>query len=145
MASETKPIKTQLLAQLKEVISSTGALRAKRGDNFGPVLRKLYLLQEMSDYAEDELKAAWAEATKEGVLPPDDDLREEKGERIVTESEQFSLIVSVDKPRKTFSRDKFVEAIAKKFKIDRAKLDALIATATTDGKAPLSKRILEVG
>lgn len=140
-----KPIKARLTAVLEELTKPTSGevLKIKRGDNFGPILGKLYVLQEMASWAKSELESAWASAATEGVLPPDDDLRAEQGERIVTESEQFSVIVSVAKPRATFSRDKYITAVAKKYKIDRFRLEGMVASATTDSKPPLSKKVLE--
>lgn len=144
--SESKETKTRLVEQLNSLAEVNGrVLKVKRGDNKGPLLGKIYIWQEAEKYAKDQLKAAWKAALDEGIIDTDDKLREDEGEeRIVMESDQFTAMVKVGTPAKPFSKEKFIEAVAKKYKIDAAKLEALATGCTKDSAAPLSKRIVEV-
>lgn len=144
--SESKEVKTRLFEQLDTLAEPNGkVLKFKRGDNQGPILGRIYFWQETQKRAKSELEAAWKAAKDEGVVDSDEKLREAQGEeKILIESDQFTLMAKVDKPRSTFSRDKFIESVAKKYKIDPAKLNAIAAACTTDGLAPLSKRVIEV-
>lgn len=122
-----------------------GLVRHRNGDNRGPMLGKLFIWQETKKFAEEQLKAAWLEAAAEDLLEPDDVLREGTPgeEHIVVESNQFSVVVKVDKPRQTFSRDKFIATVARRFKLDPAQLDTIAKTCMVDSAAPLHKSILE--
>jgi len=143
----TEKCKDRLTAQLDQLAAINGpVLKIKRGDNQGPLLGAIFLWQETVKEAKERLESAWKAAVDADIIPDDDSLREKKGETIITESDQFSCVAEVEKPRKVFNRDKFIDAVAKKFKIDRARLDAIAVASpcTTDSKAPLSKRILEV-
>ena len=140
----TDKIKTLLQDTLKPLAEvGGGVLKFKRGDNIGPILGRIYVFQEMEKYAKDQLKIAWKDAVTEDIISGDDVLRDTAGERIATESNQFSCIVNVEKSRANFNKEKFIETVATKFKIPKGKLEALAETSTKDSAAPLSKKILE--
>lgn len=141
MSDKVKTLLQETLMPLTE--AGGGVLKIKRGDNVGPFLGRIYVLQEMSKFAEEQLKIAWKDAEAENILPDDLELRETEGERIVMESDQFSCVVNVAKPRANFNKDKFIDAVVVKFKIPKGKLEALAATSTKDSAAPLSKKVLE--
>ena len=73
-------------------------------DNTGTFLGEIFTWQEVSKFADDKLKDAWKEAQGNGLIPADDDMREkyDEDEHIVVESNAFSCIVTVGKPRETF-------------------------------------------
>src|ERR1019366_2155702 len=109
----TDKIKTLLQETLQPLAETGGGiLKFKRGDNIGPILGKIYVYQEMEKYAKEQLKTAWKAAVTEDVLSDDSTLRDTAGERIATESDQFSCIVNVEKSRSNFNRDKFIETVA---------------------------------
>lgn len=137
-------IKAQVLDKLNEMVGPDGGfVKLKRTDNKGPHLWPIYFWQEVSKYSEKQLKAAWTRTQDAQLVPNDDELRTLSGEQILQESEQFSVVVDVGAPRETFSKDQFVEAVAKKYKLDPAKLNAIAATCISKSKAPLSKKVLE--
>ena len=115
-------------------------------DNKGSYLGEIFTWQEVSKFADDHLKQAWKAAQENGLIPADDDMREkyDNDEHIVTESNAFSCIVTVGKPRESFDQEKFIGEVAKKYKIDPVRLATLAATCKKEGKAPLTKRIREV-
>jgi hypothetical protein len=144
--SDDKKVKTLLTTKLDKLATPDGGvLTFKRNDNQGPLLGEIYVWQETKKYADSQLKKVWKAAADEGLIDDDDVLREKKQgeEHVITQSTAFTCMVTVDKPRQTFSKDKFVEAVAKRYKLDRAALDKIAATCTTDSVAPLSKRIVE--
>jgi hypothetical protein len=140
-------VKSRLDQELNELAGATGKglARIKKGDNQGSYLADIFIAQETKKWAEDRLKGAWKAAVDDGVVPEDDALREQaKGEHIITESSQFSCVVKVDTPRANFDKEAFITQVAKKFKIDAAKLTALAETCKGKGQPPLTKRVLEV-
>jgi hypothetical protein len=114
-------------------------------NNVGSYLGEIFTWQEVEGLAAAKLKAAWKASQDSGLIPPDDDMRDkyDQDEHIVTESNAFSCLVTVGKPRKTFDLDVFLDTLAKKFKLDRARLASLAETCKKEGKAPLTKRIRE--
>lgn len=136
-------LKETLLAALDKMAAPGDLFKVRRDDNHGAVLGKIFIYQEMKKHAEKQLKKAWAEAQEEGLIPPDDELRTSTGETIVLESRQFTCMTKVAAARENFSKEEFMEAVSKRFKIDMTKLKALAQGATHDGAAPLEKRIVE--
>lgn len=137
--------KKRLLDALEEVLEPGGdVLKKVRGDsNHGPLLGKLFILQEMSSYADRELKKAWKELAAEQLIPADDDLRKDKSKRMVLESKQFSLMVSVGEPRKTLDQAWLATEASTKFDVDLAEVSKLIEKCKKEGTPPLSKEVLE--
>jgi hypothetical protein len=139
--------KDRLLDFLSELAVANGTiLKTRKGDNLGPALGRVFVWQETKRIAEEELKEAWKAVQDAELIPTDDVLREEgQGEeKILLESSNFSVITKVDKPRDVFSRDKFITLVAKKFKLDQGRLEALAQTCMVPSAAPLKKRVLEV-
>lgn len=137
-------IKALALDKLNEMVGpDNGFVKLKRGDNKGPHLWPIYFWQEVEKYAEKQLKASWIKAQEALVVDNDEELRKLSGEQILEESEQFSVVIKVDAPRETFSKEDFVAAVAKKYKLDPAKLNAIAATCMSKSKPPLSKKVLE--
>jgi hypothetical protein len=136
-------VKDRLFERLLELPGKV--LKARNGDNLGPVLGEIFVWQEVARYAKGALDSAWKAAVDGDIIDNDEVLRAEGPgeERILSESNSFSIIAKVDKPRKTFSRDKFIAEVARKFKLDRARLDALAETCMSESAAPLHKRVLE--
>jgi hypothetical protein len=144
--TDDKKFKKKLLEELDTLAKPDGGvLSFKRGDNHGPLLGQIFVWQEAKKYAESQLKKAWKTAADEGLIQDDAILREKNQgeEHVIIQSNSFTCMVTVDKPHQTFSKDKFVEAVAKRYKLDRAQLDRVAATCTTDSVAPLKKRIVE--
>lgn len=114
-------------------------------DNTGTFLGEIFTWQEVSKFADDKLKDAWKEAQGNGLIPADDDMREkyDEDEHIVAESNAFSCIVTVGKPRETFDLEKFISEVARKYKLDPHRLSVLATTCVKASKAPLTKRIRE--
>jgi hypothetical protein len=114
--------------------------------NTGSLLGDIFTWQEVSKLADDKLKQAWKAAAETGLIPADDDLREkyDEDEHLVAESNVFTCIVTVGKPRETFDQEKFIAELARKYKLDPHLLTQLAAKCKKEGKAPLTKRIREV-
>jgi hypothetical protein len=115
-------------------------------DNKGSYLGEIFTWQEIGKYADDRLKQAWRAVVENDLIPADDDMREryDEDEHIVVESNAFSMIVTVGKPRETFDQEKFIATVARKYKIDLQRLEQLAATCKKESRAPLTKRIREV-
>jgi hypothetical protein len=114
--------------------------------NIGATLGEIFTWQTISDIADKKLKGAWTAACADGIIPADDDMRDkyDQDEHIVTESNKFSCIVTVGKPRENFDREKFIGEVARKYKLDPVRLSKLAEDCVKEGKAPLTKRIREV-
>ena len=138
----TIKVKERLINTLEDL---PGLIRNRNGDNLGPVLGTIFIWQEAEKFAKERLKTAWQTAADTDAIEPDDVLREGTPgeERIIIESNNFSVVVKCDKPRQTFSKDKFIVAVAKRFKLDPAQLEALAKTCMTESAPPLHKRVLE--
>ena len=107
-------------------------------------LTTIFVWQEISSFTEKKLKEAWSLAWEAGVIPSDDALRAAgEGEAIVCESDRFSCVAKVTKPRETFDRDKFIGELVRLYKLKRPALEALAEQCKSEGKAALSKRVLE--
>jgi hypothetical protein len=140
------PVKTRLFDLLQDLDRANGeVLKVKRGDNHGAVLGSIYVWQETKRHAEKALKASWSEAVSEGLVSDDDVLRESAvGEEwMLIESNGFSAVAKLDKPKQLFSRDKFIEKIAKTFHLDRSRLDTIANECCVESKPALSKRVIE--
>ena len=139
--------KTALLDQLQDLPKPNGkVLKVRKGDNLGPTLGEIFIWQETAKYATEQLRDAWKAAAASNLVEADDVLRQGLvgEEKIVVESNDFSIIAKVDKPRQNFSREKFIELVAKKFKLDPVVLTTLAESCLTPSAAPLHKRVLEV-
>ncbi len=139
-------IKDKLIEALDK-LSGNGLLKTSRGDNSSQILGRVFIWQETVKYAEQQLKGAWQAAVAAEVIPDDDTLREGStigDERIRADSKHFSLVTKVSAPRELFSRDKYITAVAKRFKLDQGVLNAMAIECMEPSKAPLSKRVLEV-
>ena len=113
--------------------------------NVGSYLGEIFTWQEVKDYSESALKEAWRKAREDGVVPSDEDLRAlGTGEHIVVESNSFSCLATINKPRKNLDVEALVDALVKKFKLDRGVVVGMVEKCKKDGTPPLSKRVREV-
>lgn len=145
MTENGKETRTRLVAQLDQLAANGKVLKTQKSDNLGPLLGRVYFWQEARRHAEEQLKVGWKTLETEGLISDDDALRAAgvSEERIVVESNDFSVIVKIDSPRQTFSRDRFIKLIAKRFKLDEGRLEQLAKECVTETRPPLSKRVLE--
>lgn len=138
--------KQHLLSHLVKIGSDTfGRNITDRKSNVGKYLSDIYTWQETIKYAKERYDEAWKKAQLNGgPIADDDNLRElGKGEHIVTESNSMSCIVTVQDPRRNFSKEKFIALIAKQHKIPVAELESLAERAYKETAPPLSKRVVE--
>lgn len=135
-------IREQLTSDLEAI--NKRVANPDRKSNTGNLLYRAFVLQTLASLAESGLKATWKSMETEGLLPDDEQLRAVPGERIITESSHFSLMVKVSAPREVFDRDIFIARVAKKYKIPAASLAALAEQCYASSKAPLSRKVLEV-
>lgn len=134
-----RSLKEQLVKQVTD-----NADRNPDRTNAGKYLWAIFYWQVLSDTADKAFKEAWESAVTAKVLDPDEKLRElGAGEHLLADSNSFSALVSVSKPRSDFDREAFIDAIAKKYKIEKAKLTALATSCTKQGKPSLKKRVVE--
>lgn len=139
-------IKDQITTLLDEKLKDTreGVRNPDRRHNSGPVLFEIAYWQEISDLADKRLKQSWTAAEENGVLKSDDYYRQTPGETIAAESEKFSCLMKVSSPRKTIDKEAFIAAVAKKCRIAAAAIEDFWEANLKEGKASLSKKILEV-
>ena len=135
-------IKEQLAAYLAALGKSV--VNPDRKSNTGALLFEIYTAQELATLAEKKAEAAWAQLEEQGLIPSDDKLRREEGERIVVESGHLSAMVKVSAPRQTFDKEAFITAVCRKYKLPVAAVTALADSSKKAGKAALGKKVLEV-
>lgn len=129
-------IKDQIEAGVTDVYAKSNALRASE---FG----RIYFWQEVSTLADAKLKKAW-EAKQNGQLPGDDAMRAlGEGDHVLERDKRFMVFAKVSKPRESFDLDGFIAKLAKKYKLDPVVLKAIADGCKKEGKASLSKRVLE--
>jgi hypothetical protein len=114
-------------------------------DNEAKLFHDVLVWQEVASIADKNEKAAWKTVqTTERLIPTDDDMRDEGiGEHIIAEAGDYSCVATISAARKTFKLEKFIQAVAKRYKIDAATLTKMAEAACEEGKLTLSKRILE--
>src|SRR4051812_16015247 len=94
-------------------------LKVFKQDDLGPYFGPIYFWQEIRKYSEASYEAAWKLTQKAKVVPDDDALRDlGQGEHIIADSRVFSFIAKIDKPRDAFDPEKFIQVVAKKYKLD---------------------------
>jgi hypothetical protein len=135
-------IKEQLAAYLAGLGKSV--VNPDRKSNVGTLLFEVYTAAELANLAEKKAEQAWEQLEVQGLIPSDDKLRREEGERIVVESGHLSAMIKVSAPRQTFDKEAFITAVCKKYKLPVAAITALADGAKKVGKAALSKKVLEV-
>jgi hypothetical protein len=131
-------------ALLEQLIAEAVAKRApKRGSKAEKLLYQIFAWQTIAKHAEELLKRSWAAA--QPVEVPDDDFMRAlgRGEHIVTEAGAFTCIANITAPRMLLNQDDFNQAVSKRYEIDIAELLDLAEACKTEGKPPLSKRVLE--
>lgn len=110
--------------------------------NIAPALAEIYFWQEAQNHAEEMEKLAWKKAAD--LLGTDADMRDlGEGEHIIGKSKGMCAIAKINKPRRTLDVDMLLRNIAKRFKLDIAKLRAEEDRARVEGTPPLSKKVLE--
>lgn len=146
MAKNGQKYKDRVDAYLEQLGLPASNVVCKDKANVGKYLFDIFVWQEISRRSKKELEAAWKRGQDPEVLPSDEDLRSlGQGEHIVLDSDHFSCIVTVNKPRSNFKLEKFLLELTKRYK--QLKYDELLALANTckePGAPPLEKRIVEV-
>ena len=133
-------IKDRLTAQVTKNLG----LIAPDKSNIGKYLWPIFYWQVISEVADAAFKEAWNAAANAEVFDEDNKLRElGTGEHLLADSDSFSALISVSKPRMNFDREAFIGAVAKKYKIPADKLEALAETCKVKGNASLTKRVVE--
>jgi hypothetical protein len=114
--------------------------------NSGKQLWEVYFWQVVADLADARYKAGWELLQKAGgLVDSDEGLRDlTTGEHIAAESNKFSVLVTVSKPRRKFDREKFAKDAARKFEVSIEKVEALIEKCIIPGNPALTKRIIEI-
>lgn len=137
-----KTLRAGIESQLLQVVGSP--INPDRS-NSGKILWSIYCWQVICELAERSYKSTWASAVESGLIKKDEDLRQlSPGQHLVTESNKFSVLVKISEPRRNFDRAKFLVEAAKKFKIDKAKLEALVETCMIPGNPSLTKDVVEL-
>lgn len=139
----TTPLKDQVLVYCQEALDKVK--NPDRKSNEGKMLFEIFVWQELSKVADEGLKDAWKKAEAEGILKPDDTYRAKgAGEHLITESEHFSVLMTVKEGAERHDKDMLLTALVKKTKLPLNTLTTLYDTARKKSKNSLSKRILEV-
>jgi hypothetical protein len=115
-------------------------------DNVMPSLRNVFIWQEALAFAMAQHKLAWENAQEpNGPVPDDDRLRKyDLGDTTVLTTTRFAMTIKVSPPRLMFDRDAFIEAVAKKFRLNPEKLFAIAGQVATETRPPLTKRVIEL-
>ena len=142
----SKKYKDRLHDELAYLGTSRLVPRPDSKHNVGSYLGEIFTWQEVGKLADEKLKKAWKAAVEDDLIPSDEAMREkyDQDEHIVAESNAFSMIVTVGKPRETFDLEAFVSEVSRKWKINAVVLTKLAAGCKKSGTAPLTKRIREV-
>lgn len=139
-------IKEQISAYATEGLDpKSGIKNPDRKHNGGTRLYDIYFWQELSALADARLKEAWASAAEQGLVKSDDHYRNAgPGESIAAESPSFSVLMKVSSPRKTLDKEALLDTLSKKLRIARPAVEDLLEQHMKEGKASLSKKVLEV-
>lgn len=116
-----------------------------RGNNKDPALYTMFFWQEVSAYADAELKKAAKALTDDDLVPGDAQLRaHEEGEHTILSGAKFAFCIKVSAPRETFDKDDFLVTAPRHFRIAADKLKAFVDLCVKKSAAPLSKRVMEI-
>lgn len=132
--------------QLKRLLDRIGTdIPPPDKTNTGRVLFGIYIWQELERYASQRIKEAWTNAQcPDGICEADDLLRQfPPGEREVTSSKSFSLVVEVKKPAMRVNNEQFLAKLAKRFKVTVPEIEAIAETCKVENKPSLTKRVIE--
>lgn len=130
-------IEDAILTQMTSILGKSGKSNQK-------YLNVIYFWQEVSALADVGLKEAWREAQESGMVPSDNDMRAlGEGDHMVVDTQHFSVLAKVSKPRANFDRDLFIAHLVKKYKLQKARLEALAETCKVPSKRALSKSVVE--
>ena len=107
-------------------------------------LHEVFIWQTICKIAMSRLKQAW-KTVQPTYMPEDEELRDKgEGDYILVECGPYSGTVNISQGRQMFSKDLFIDAVARNYKIDRAKLALLAETCYTRSKRSVEKRVVEV-
>jgi len=115
-----------------------------RRKNANAVLGEIYLWQEMAEYAARREKEEWAAAQEQKLVPVDDKMRKKgAGTHILGDTDNFSIVAKVSKPRESVDMEAFMTALANRFKCSLSVILKLRDNSKVEGKAALSKSVQE--
>lgn len=133
-------IKETIIGRIEEVRQGLNSIRASD-------VGKLYFYQEVAAWAAEKAEAEWAklQETGTGIVNSDDELRAlGAGPHVVYTDKRLSVCATVSKPRNNFKLELFITSLCKKFKLNIARVAAIAETSKEEGKASLSKRVVEI-
>lgn len=136
-------LKNKLLNSLDTLVQKS--VNAYREDNTDMLLCDMFVWQELAAAATKNLKKAQQSLDKSELVPEDDALRTyEVGDHTIETSGHFAFTVKVSEPRALFDKDAFVVLAVKKLKVKKSVIRDLLEASTSESKAPLSKRVVEL-
>lgn len=142
MAKKRTPVVDKLAIAIANVENPEG----KRRSNSGDIFFRLHMAQEMKRQADEMAKKAWADAVAEGLVDPDDKIKEahDVGTHIIAESDCFSVTAKISAPRKSIDVEAFVARLARsKYRVPLAITMQMIEETKKEGSKVLEKRVLE--
>ena len=125
-----------------DLIDANISRAPKDNSNTGAYLWPVFYWQTVEDIASDQLKLAYKNGVS--VFGTDDVMRGRgEGEHLIADSNCFSMLATVTKPRQSFDKDLFIAKLCKRYKLERSKLEVIAGECMHPTKAPLSKRVVE--
>ena len=121
-------------------------VRSPDTSNAGSYIADVFFWETIEKLAGGKLDDAWRALVRNHLIPDDNHLREHvNGETVLSKTKHFVVEAKISNPRAIFDKDAFIRQVSEKFKVPKHKLDELAAQCVSHTRAPLTKRVLEVG
>lgn len=110
--------------------------------NVGRMLGEVFLWDQVAKFAEGKAEDAWADLTKEGLIPNKKEL--EPGDHELAYSPSFVVVARVTQPVKQFSRDELAKLMREsKWKVPESATMEMIEQAKVPTTSRASLKVIE--
>ncbi len=141
LADTTRQAVTNFLRKLAALVPNPNPK-----SNLGTMLHELYVWQELTSMAGNELELAWAKAQNKdgGICDEDDRLRKgDVGESEICNSKHYALVIGIKTPAQRVDGAEFYKALAKRFKTTTDEIQRIADKCKVDNKPALTKKVVE--
>lgn len=112
--------------------------------NVAALLHECFVWQYAAKAAAKKLKLAWGDIDDAKIINDKDWYRKNQtGKKLVKDTSTYSIQCEVKSPPNSFSQEKFIEAVASRYRLNKAELMAIAEASTVEGTAPVGFEILE--
>lgn len=133
-----------VVKKIEAMLQSIADIATPDKSNIGTVLHKAFVWQFVSKAAAKKLKSAWAEVEDATLIKDKDWYRENQtGKKLVKDTDSYSVQCEVKNAPTPFSQEKFIDTVAKRYRIKKEELMAIAEASTAEGTKPVSFEILE--